>query len=209
MKFKVLLICMLAAVFSSHATRPHQHTFNYISIAVNNYITAKPFNGFPKLFYSQFHPGLTVSSGFNWVNRARHSWSQAFKASVFHHRYIQTAITLYSEFGYRYKSKNWGYTIAFGGGYLHMIPGTQQFKQDDNGDWHQVKLPSRPQGMLSLSLGIDRLIGKKNNRVFVRYQNILQTPFIPGYVPLLPYNVFHLGLSVPMVNLKKGEKDAK
>lgn len=62
MKFKVLLICMLAAVFSSHATKPNQHTFNYISIAVNNYITAKPFNGFPKLFYSQFHPGLTVSS---------------------------------------------------------------------------------------------------------------------------------------------------
>jgi hypothetical protein len=45
--------------------------------------------------------------------------------------------------------------------------------------------------------------------MFVRYQNLLQTPFVPGYVPLLPYNVLHLGISIPMVNLKKGGKDAK
>lgn len=90
-----------------------------------------------------------------------------------------------------------------------MIPGTQQFKQDDNGDWNQVKVPSRSQGMLSLSMGIDRTVGKKNNKMFVRYQNLLQTPFVPGYVPLLPYNVLHLGISIPMVNLKKGGKDAK
>jgi hypothetical protein len=93
--------------------------------------------------------------------------------------------------------------MALGGGYLHMFPGDEQFRQNDNGEWQSVKITSRPQAMLSLSLGIDKAIGKKGWRAFMRYQNVLQTPFIPGYVSMLPYNVLHLGFTMP---LKRKEK---
>jgi hypothetical protein len=181
----------------------------YIGIAINNYVTAKPISGFPKLFYSQFHPGITLSTGFNWKDKPRHSLSQSFKASYFSHRYVQRSIALYSEFGYRYKAGRWGFTAALGAGYLHMIPGEEQFRMNDNGDWEKIKLKSRPQALISLSLGIDYRITESGIRSFMRYQNMLQTPFVPGYVPLLPYNVLHLGVTIPTSMFRKGGTDAK
>ncbi len=123
---------------------------------------------------------------------------------------MQRSIILYTEFAYRYKAgENWGFTVALGAGYLHMIPGDEQFRQNDNGDWDKIKLKSRPQAAISLSLGIDRKITASGIRAFVRYQNLLQTPFVPGYVPLLPYNVLHLGVTIPTSLLKKGGSDVK
>lgn len=191
---------------NAEAKRPLTH----IGIAVNNFVCAKPVSGFSKLFYSQFHPGITISSGFNWTQKPKHSLMQGFKIGYFSHRYIQRSFTLYSEFGYRYKaSQAIAFTAALGGGYLHMIPATHQFRQNEDGEWEKIKLRSRPQAMISISLGIDWKLGNGGNRMFIRYQNILQTPFVPGYVPLLPYNVLHFGFTVPVSALRKGVKDAK
>jgi len=182
----------------------------YIGIAVNNYVTAKPISGFPKLFYSQFHPGITLSTGFNWKEKSRYDLMQSFKLAYFNHRYVQHSIVLYTEFEYRYKlGKRLGLSVALGAGYLHMIPATQQFRQNDNGDWVQMKLKSRPQAAISLSLGIDYKVSESGIKAFIRYQNMLQTPFVPGYVPLLPYNVLHAGCTFPMSMFMKGGKDAK
>ena len=173
----------------------------YASIALNNYATSKPFTQAGKVFYSQLHPGFTLSTGFNWNDKPKYNWLQTFKFGYFSHRYVQRSFVLYTEFGYRYKvgkSQKLGVTAAFGAGYLHMIPATEQFKQNEDGDWEKVKLKSRPQAMLSLCLGLDYKINKKGNRVFIRMQGLLQTPFVPGYVPFLPYNVFHLGMTFPI-----------
>lgn len=202
---KLLLLSVLIHAGNTQAAKK----LEYWSIAFNNVVTAKPFSGFPKLFYTNLHPGLTVSTGFTWKDKPKHSWNQSFKAGYFSHRYIQRAITLYSEFGYRYKAgKRLGLTAAIGAGYLHMIPAEKQFRMNDNGDWEPIKMRSRPQAMISLSLGVDYKINEAGNRVFIRYQNLLQTPFVPGYVPLLPYNVLHLGCTFPVAQLKKGGKNA-
>lgn len=182
----------------------------YLSVALNAYATAKPLTGLPQLFKGTFHPGVTFSTGFNWKKADKHAWMQSFKFGFFSHRYIQHSFPLYTEFGYRYTpDRNWGFSIAAGGGYLHMIPGSKQYRRDDEGNWKAVRLPSRPQGLLSISLGIDWRLGNQGNRGFVRYQNMLQVPFIPDYVPLLPYNVLHAGLTVPLSQLKKGGKHAR
>ena len=182
----------------------------YWGIAANNFVAAKPISGFSKMFYSQFHPGLTVSAGFNWKEKPKHNLMQSLKVGYFSHRFIQRSIMLYTEFGYRYKvGNNLGLSVAMGGGYLHMIPATQQFKMKDDGTWEQMNLKSRPQGLISLSIGVDYKINAAGWRTFIRYQNMLQTPFVSGYVPLLPYNVLHVGVTVPMSALKKGGSNAK
>lgn len=87
-----------------------------------------------------------------------------------------------------------------------MIPAEEQFRLNDQGDWEKIKMRSRPQAMISLSLGVDYKLNQKGNHLFMRYQNLLQTPFVPGYVPLLPYNILHLGVTIPMSAFKKGGK---
>lgn len=197
----MLFMCVCAA----KAGRP----LAYWGMAVNNYVTAKPITGFPRLFYSQFHPGVTVSTGFNWKEQPKYNLMQTFKAGYFSHRFVQRSVVLYSEFGYRYKAGDkLGLSIALGGGYLHMIPATTQFRKNDEGEWEKIKLKSRPQALISLSLGVDYRVTKSGIRTFIRYQNMLQTPFVPGYVPLLPYNVLHTGMTIPVSLLKKGGKDA-
>jgi hypothetical protein len=182
----------------------------YIGVAINNFVTAKPFAGFSKLFYSQLHPGITISTGFNWKEKPNHNLMQSFKLAYFSHRFVQRSIMIYSEFGYRYKAgSKLGLSVAIGAGYLHMIPGDEQFRQNKEGDWEKIRISSRPQAMLSLSLGIDHKISQSGIRAFIRYQNMLQTPFVPGYVPLLPYNVLHLGVTVPVKLFRKGGEHAK
>lgn len=200
-------ILYLVIIISTHNVSAAKRPLLYWGVSLNNFVTAKPISGFPKVFYSQFHPGITISTGFNWQEKPKHNWMQSFKAGYFSHRFVQKSIILYSEFGYRYKIKKWGFSIAAGAGYLHMIPATQQFKMNDNGDWEQKKLKSRPQALISLSMGLDYKITESGIRSFIRYQNMLQTPFVPGYVPLLPYNVLHLGVTVPVSVLKGGKND--
>lgn len=204
----LLIICVLClsgqVILHAGSIKP-----GYLSVAVNTYATAKPFTGLPQLFKGTLHPGITLATGFNWKKVDKHAWMQTFKFGFFTHRYIQHSFPLYTEFGYRYMPhRNWGFSIAAGGGYLHMIPGSKQYRMDEDGNWEKIRLPSRPQGMLSLSLGIDWKMGDKGNRGFVRYQNMLQVPFIPGYVPLLPYNVLHIGATAPLHLLKKGGRHA-
>ena len=76
-----LVLLMFVSVLG-YGGRP----LRYIGFAMNNYVAAKPVTGFPKMFYSQFHPGVTVSTGFNWKERVNYSWMQSFKASFFSHR---------------------------------------------------------------------------------------------------------------------------
>lgn len=208
MKTKLLALLLLLGTLPAVAARPK---LTHAGIAINNYVTALPVSGAPQLFTTKWHPGLTLSTGFNWKDKPGHSWMQSFKFSFFNHRFIQHSFALYTEFGYRYKAgSRWGVTAALGAGYLHMIPGSDQFRQNDDGSWEKIKVKSRPQGMISLSLGVDYKFNEAGNRVFMRYQNLLQTPFIPGYVPLLPYNVFHLGVTFPMSQIiKKGAKNVK
>lgn len=203
----VFLIIVLLTVPQMHGAKK---PLLYWGVAVNNFVTAKPISGFPKIFYSQFHPGITISTGFNWKEKPKHNWMQSFKAGYFSHRFVQRSIMLYTEFGYRYKlGSKIGLSIAAGAGYLHMIPATQQFEKNADGEWEKKKLKSRPQALISLSMGIDYKMTSSGCRAFIRYQNMLQTPFVPGYVPLLPYNVLHVGFTVPVSVLKKGDKNAK
>ena len=171
-----------------------------VSLAFTNNHIAYPFASFSKLFSGPFHPGIEAGYHFNWKTKEKHDWWQSFKAGVFHHRFVQTAVPVYTQFGYRYKPFNRLHLQgALGAGYLHSIPGTAVLKQEENGEYEKAKGIGRPQALINLSVGVRYIMkGQLGPSIFIQYAQQLQTPFINSYVPLLPYNSTAIGFSVPL-----------
>ena len=171
-----------------------------ISLALTNNHSAYPFASFGKLLSGPFHPGIEVGYGFNWKTGRKHDWWQSFKVGVFHHRFVQTAVPIYTQFGYRLKPFNQVHLHgALGAGYLHSVPATAVLKQSNGGEYEKSKGVGRPQALVNLSFGVRYVMkGKMTPSIFLQYTQQLQTPFIKSYVPLLPYNAVAVGICVPL-----------
>lgn len=164
--------------------------------------TAKPFSKFGNLVTSIQHPGIEAAYAFNWKTKARHDWYQEFKVGYFYHRFVQHAIPVYTDLGYRYKfSPKWSAQAVIGAGYMHSIPATAQLKLQDDGTYKKGKGIGRSQGIAIANIGIAHVFRPEALRplkVFITYQQMLQTPFINSYVPLLPYNTLLVGIGIQL-----------
>ena len=178
----------------------------FYSLALTNNHTAYPFQSFSKLFTKELHPGFLAAYGFNWKSKPKHDLYQEFTVGYFYHQFVQHAIPLYSSFGYRYKSKGkLGATVSLGAGYLHSIPDADVYKLDSEGEYENGKGIGRGQIMIKFSMGPEYKFNMKDRSMdaFIRYEQMLQTPFIKSYVPLLPYNSLAIGIKT---NLKTSPK---
>lgn len=177
-----------------------------LSVAFTNGSTSNPFSKFGSLVTGIEQPGVEFGYAFNWKTKSKHDWYQEIKLAYFYHRFVQHAIPLYTDFGYRYKfSQKWAAQVAIGAGYLHSIPATAQLKLDDNGVYKNGKSVGRMQALAAVNFGLSHTFnseGSKPLSIFVTYQQMLQTPFINSYVPLLPYNSLLLGISIPLTQRK-------
>src|SRR6185312_1702521 len=162
-----------------------------ISVAFLNTASAYPFSQFGKLIAGVEHPGLEIGYNFNWKTKNKHDWFQEIKVSYFYHRFVQHGIPLYTDIGYRYKfSHAISAQTSLGAGYMQSIPATAKLKLDANGEYKKNKGIGRSQAVAVLSFGLGYTIHslKKTPRLFITYQQFLQTPFVKAYVPILPYN---------------------
>lgn len=178
-----------------------QHRERFVSLAITNHHSAYPFSSFANLFTKEFHPGVEFAYGFNWKTAPKHDWYQTFKAGYFYHRFVQHAIPLYTQLGYRYKLNPFQLSAALGAGYLHFIPATAVLQLSDDGTYEKSKGIGRGQALFNFSVGAQYNITKNSQKpvaVFIDYRQQLQTPFIKSYVPLLPYNSIAFGISVPL-----------
>ncbi len=198
--FYILLLVML--VNNSSAQKNKQ-----ISIAFLNTGTVSPFSQFGKLITNVQHPGVEIGYSFNWNTKNKHDWYQEFKLAYFYHRFVQHAIPLYTDIGYRYKiSQKWMAQVALGAGYMHSIPATAKLKLAANGEYKNNKGIGRMQGLAAVNFSIGYTIhpsGKTPLKLFTTYQQLLQMPFVKAYVPVLPYNSLMIGLSIPLRSDKK------
>lgn len=175
----------------------------YYSFALTNNHTAYPFQSFSKLFTKDFHPGFLVGYGFNWKSKPKHDWYQEFAAGYFYHQFVQHAIPVNTQFGYRYKTKGrLQASAALGAGYLHSIPDADVMKLNSDGEYENAKGIGRGQVMIKFSLGPEYRFTLKDRTAsaFIRYEQMLQTPFINSYVPLLPYNSLAIGIKTNLKN---------
>lgn len=199
---KIVFYLFMMLTLQSSAQKNKQ-----ISIAFMNTSTANPFSQFGKLITTIQHPGIELCYSFNWKTKNQHDWYQEIKLAYFYHRFVQNAIPLYSDFGYRYKfSTRWTAQVAIGAGYIHSIPATAQLTLQDNGEYKNGKGIGRKQGLAVVNIGAAHIINPsapKPVKIFITYQQMLQMPFINAYVPLLPYNNLLVGISIPLKSNKK------
>ncbi len=172
---------------------------NHVSVAFVNTASAYPFAKFGKLVTDLNHPGIELGYSFNWKTKKKHDWFQDIKLGYVYHRFVQHAIPLYTDFGYRYKfSGKWASQAAIGAGYLHSIPATSQFELAENGEYKKKKSLGRIQAMAVFNFGVSySFAGKLPLKIFTTYQQQIQMPFVKSYVPILPYNSLMLGVSMP------------
>jgi len=178
-----------------------------ISIAFLNTGTAYPFAQFSQLATHMQHPGVEAGYSFNLRAKSKHDWYQEYKLAYFYHRYVQHAILLYTDIGYRYKISH-GLTaqLALGAGYLQAIPATAKLKLQANGEYKNGKGLGRMQGMATANIGVGYTVyppRKTPVTIFTTYQQLLQMPFVKAYVPILPYNSLLIGFGIPLQSNKK------
>jgi hypothetical protein len=196
-----LFIFFLLSTTSAAAQKRSERN---LSFHFTNNHTAYPFGAFTRLFTGEVHPGFELGYGFNWKTKPKHDWYQTFEAGYFYHRFVQHAIPLYTQFGYRYKmGDHLQLKSALGGGYMHSVAATAVLKRNDQGEYKNSKGIGRAQAIVNFALGAGykvALRGSKPITLSLQYQQRVQTPFVKSYVPLLPYNSLQIGFSLPLQN---------
>lgn len=186
----VLFIALISVSYLGMA----QRKLSTISVEAGNAITALPFLGAPQLFYSNYHPYITVGTALVWTEKGKHAWEQTFNLGYIYHRFVQHSIPIFTETIYRLNTgKNFALRAHLGVGYLHSIPGTDRFELNDDGEYEKIKNLGRAQGMGKISFsGLYRV--NSSYSLSLNYGVIMQGPFVKSYVPLLPYNTIQLGV---------------
>lgn len=131
--FLLIVLGSLRAIGQKDSTGSGKFKLNHLSIAFSNNHTAFPFASFSKLVSGAWHPGFELGTGFDWSQHKKHDWYQEFKLGYFNHQFIQHGITLYTNFGYKYKfSKHWTGQAGLGAGLLFshtMVRGSRPISQ--------------------------------------------------------------------------------
>lgn len=194
---KIFSMCLLI----SFTVNSHAQTNKELKIAFINTGTALPPGHLKKLLTQLQHSGFEAGYSFNWQTENDHDWYQDIKLAYFYHRFVQHAIPLYTNFGYRYKYHQLYTQASIGIGYLHSIPATATLKQKPNGGYKNSRGIGRAQAMAAINLEIGYLLkaeAKRPLKIFTTYQQLLQTPFIRAYVPILPYSSLKIGIGIPV-----------
>lgn len=181
---------------------------HYVTFSLTDNASTYPFTmlfGFAK---EPLHAGVEVG----WAREnliRKHSWTWELRGGYFNHQFVQHGIPLYATYGYRYLfTRHWSADVSLGLGYLHSIPATDVYKLDADGNYVNGKGIGRPQVMVPFTLGADyafKLGNGRDARVFLRYQQRLQAPFVKSYVPLLPYVQISIGGAMYLKDHKKGK----
>jgi hypothetical protein len=193
----LILFLLHPGGMAQDSTAKKKRSLDHFSIAFSNNHSAYPFSSFSQLVAGTWHPGFELGTGFNWSVRKKHDWYQEFKLGYFYHQFVQHGIPLYTNFGYRYKfSQHWRAQAGLGLGALFSIPDHNRYKLNSDGNYEKLN-GVRLQGMFVFNLGAGYQFARNKKHpleAFITYQQRIQTPYVPNYVPLLPYNSLMFGL---------------
>ncbi len=166
-----------------------------VTISVFNEAAAMPFS---ELFTSPVHPGLAVSTEFNYSRRTKHSrLFQTLGFNYYYHQHFNQAITVFSELGYEYRFKpGLELSALLGAGYMRNFRTATEY-EFKNGNYTATR--SRGVGRITPTISLEAgyyLFPKEKNssKIFARYQTWVEYPFSPGFIELMPHSNLHLGI---------------
>ncbi|WP_143083881.1 hypothetical protein [Flexibacter flexilis] len=170
-----------------------------VTVSAFNQATSMPFS---KFFTAPIHPGLAISSEFNYSKAPKRSrLFQTLGGSYYYHRYLNQAITFFSELGYEFRTKP-GVEIAalLGVGYMCSFRTATEYSFK-NGSYTSSKNGGvgRFTPSFSLETGYYLFPEKQTSpKLFARYQVWVEYPFSPDFIDLMPHTNVHLGIKFLM-----------
>ena len=169
---------------------------NPLAISVFNNATLLPPASLTAVFNQPVHPGLTVSYEFGWKETEKYKWFQNASLGYFYHRYVDQAILLYSQAGYRHYYGKFSVEGSLQLGYMHSLLLTDRAVKQSDGSYKAKQGFGKPQFICGLGVGFGYNIGngEKLRRLFLNYDIRMQMPFVKSYVPLLPNGALSLGM---------------
>ncbi|QMU29897.1 hypothetical protein [Adhaeribacter radiodurans] len=201
-KYKVAILTLLSFIITSETIA---QSVRPLTVAVLANATALPTRS--KEIFTNLHPGLVVGTSFRYNHSTQNQLSQTVKLGYLYHRFVHHAVQLYSEFEYKRRLKQrFNLATGIGVGYVHLFSATQVFKRNDQGQYEKKPNWGRPQVMGSFALGLGYQLNPNEEKpieIFVRYQFLVQAPFVRQYVPVLPNTALHMGLSYPLFKRNK------
>lgn len=131
----------------------------------------------------------------HYLNKGKlNQWSQDVNIGFAYHRFLQSMLPIYTDLKY---ARNFGDAklgLSIGAGYLHSFPLTDQFLLV-NGKYEKIGQWGRPQAMLKIGFFATY------KQFTLSYVNIIQTPYVKSYVPLMPYNALSLSYAIQAAHI--------
>lgn len=197
-KFFPLLLLFSFSLQAQNATTPKDQ---YYRFAISNSHTAKPLGSFLSLVHKEFHPGFEISRGKILKHSNTHQWLGELTLSYLYHRWVQQNLAVSANGSYRrLLGECWAASVKLGAGYQLSMPADKVYAITNEGLKEKGHV-LRSQVIAAFAIGADRKISAKGAKIFMEYQQKIQTPFIKEYVPLLPYNTLLLGVIIPIHKL--------
>lgn len=192
--FPLLLLCITWALPSLAQTEAERWQFS-ANLTQNSASLGNPLSG-------PLHPGITLAAARAWKDTDHSQLYQSFRLGYLYHQYIQHAVQLTTELGYKYKfSSGIGFAPVIGGGYVHSIATENQFKLQDDGTYKQVPRLGRPNWLITLGANFGYSLAKVsslNAAIFLSYRFSVQGVFIRSTSPILAYSTVGIGVAVPL-----------
>jgi hypothetical protein len=185
------------------------------SVSLFNNATLLPPASLTAVFNQPVHPGIAFSYEFGWRETIKSplfrnintytlggnrvytgKWFQNVGLSWFYHRYVNHAVLLTSQAGYRRYIRKFSAEISLHAGYMHAFSLTERAVIQPDGSYSVKKGIGKPQFVTGAGVGIGYDAGYHYNirRIFINYDFRLQMPFIDSYVPILPNGLLSVGL---------------
>lgn len=175
-----------------------------ISIELINNATMLPPASMTAIAKQPLHPGIVLGYEFGWKEKERSKWYQTAKLGYYYHQFVNQNIQLYTEFGYRQKIKKLMINGGLLGGYLHQIPLSKKIVLQSDGTYDANRNFGRAQAMVGATIGTGYNLGTAEQpfTLLLNYQFWVQTPFVSGYVPVLPNGTLSLGVQFKLHKAK-------
>ncbi|NND32336.1 MAG: hypothetical protein HKN76_07055 [Saprospiraceae bacterium] len=145
------------------------------------------------------HPGFDLAMITHTKARQKSERSIHWHASYYYHRLVHHSFLLFGEYNWQKKIiGNLGFGLAGGAGYQHTFEDHEIFSLNKSGKYERSAKAGKAHAHISLAAKIQYPLGKRRFEPFLQYRLRLITPFVKTYVPVLPAESYHVGISFPL-----------